>query len=235
MIGGGIVEVPKVYLDANIYKFSATKLRRIRHELRTYNNNGNRYEEMNYSFVEINPNDAIRDENLKNEAELLPYLAELGKMGRVKYMINLETYIETWGLPNMDSSTGKFFGAPVAFVKPPIKYERIIAGFFKDPKKEQFDFLANIRSERFLELQKITGAYQGKKKLNRNQLLDAFHLWCAEYHQCDYFLTLDFKLIRMLSQKRNASLLVQAVRPSGLLKKILTDSANYQLDKNYPK
>jgi hypothetical protein len=63
----------------------------------------------------------------------------------------------------------------------------------------------------------MTGAYQGGGKWNRNQLLDAFHLWCAEYNKSDYFLTLDFKLIRILGQNRKTRLPVRAVRPSELL------------------
>ena len=48
----------------------------------------------------------------------------------------------------------------------------MIAGVFDDPKELQFEFLLGLHHERFMELQKLTGAHQGQRKANRNQLLD---------------------------------------------------------------
>ncbi|OGP41631.1 MAG: hypothetical protein A2090_06470 [Deltaproteobacteria bacterium GWD2_42_10] len=83
----------------------------------------------------------------------------------------------------------------------------------------QFNFLSSIKNKRFLELQKMTGAYQGAKKLNRNQLLDAFHIWCAEHNKCDYFLTLDFKLVNVIRRQKGATL-SELVTPSELMNKL---------------
>ena len=96
-----------------------------------------------------------------------------------------------------------------------------MVGLGFDSKDAQFQFLSSLKNRRFLELQKITGAYQGEGKLNRNQLLDAFHFWCAEFNSCAFFLTLDFKLIRMLNSARvkHASPTL-AVRPSELMQKL---------------
>jgi predicted nucleic acid-binding protein len=65
----------------------------------------------------------------------------------------------------------------------------------------------------------MTGAYQGSGKLNRNQLLDAFHIWCAEFNKCDYFLTLDFKLLNVVRKQKRHSL-VEIIKPSELVTKI---------------
>jgi hypothetical protein len=70
-----------------------------------------------------------------------------------------------------------------------------------------------LNDKRFLELQKITGAFQGKRGVQRNQLLDAFHLWCAEHNKCDFFLSLDFKL----ATHTKGRVPVLIVRPSQLL------------------
>ncbi len=59
----------------------------------------------------------------------------------------------------------------------------------KLPMREQYNFLRSLDHGRFLELRRICGAEQGQK-VNRNQLLDAFHLWCAEFNRCEYFLSL---------------------------------------------
>ncbi|MBI5047711.1 MAG: hypothetical protein HZB54_01995 [Deltaproteobacteria bacterium] len=208
----------RVYIDTNVFKFSATKLLRLRPRKQLLNWGGRTHEATVHDFIYTNPNEKIENLHLKAEADLLPILAELGKKGDLKFIINIETMFESWGIPNMDSKTGKFYNAPYEIVDAPTKYRRMLLGFGMDPIGNQFNFLASIKDKRFLELQKMTGAYQGKAKINRNQLLDAFHLWCAEYNRCEYFLTLDFKLIKML--KNNGKISVKPVKPSELLQEI---------------
>lgn len=211
----------KVYIDTNVFKFSATQLPRLRPRQQTINWGGKVQEVTVHDFVTLNPNEAIDNPELKMEADLLPALAQLGKQGYVRYVVNVETLFESWGIPSMDSSTGKFFGAPFEMVDSPIEHERILLGCgVDDPKDDQFEFMRSIRNDRFHELQKMVGAYQGKNKPNRNQLLDAFHLWCAEHNKCDFFLTLDFKLIRVLRNNRKRVLGVEVVKPSELLGKL---------------
>ena len=89
--------------------------------------------------------------------------------------MQVEAEFESLGLRNMDSQTGRFYGAPIERVDAPVKYGRVMVGLGFDSKDAQFQFLSSLKNRRFLELQKITGAYQGEGKLNRNQLLDAFH------------------------------------------------------------
>jgi hypothetical protein len=213
------VSPPKVYIDTTVLKFSATQLPRLRPRKQTINWGGRFYEATVHDLVRVNPNDFIDNVELKAETELLPTLAEAGKCGKVKFVIQMETLFESWGIPNMDSEAGKFYGGPYEEVEAPIKYSRVLLGFNRDARKMQFSFLSSIRDARFLELQKMTGAYQGPGKLNRNQLLDAFHIWCAEYNRCDYFLTLDFKLLSML-RKQNRHSLVELVKPSEFVEKI---------------
>ena len=209
--------LPKVYVDTNVMKFSATRLPRLVPRQQIVNWGDRDHEVIVHDFVDINPNDRISNPDLKAEVDLLPNLAELGTSGRIEYVIQFETIFETLGLPNLDSSTGRFYGSPCTTVDAPISYSRVIVGGCADPTEMQFEFLKSVKSARFLELQRMTGAYQGERKLNRNQFLDAFHLWCAEHNKCDYFLTLDFKLIKVLEQNRKRRLLVGVVRPSELL------------------
>ncbi|MBI3995662.1 MAG: hypothetical protein HY349_06785 [Nitrospirae bacterium] len=208
---------PKVYIETTVLKFSATQLPRLQPKSQKINWGGCVHDITVHDFIDLNPNDFIKNPELKAEADLLPELAEAGKRGQVKYVIQMETLFESWGLPKMDSATGKFYGAPYETVDAPIKYGRVISGGLHDAKDMQFEFLANIQSKRFVELQKMTGAYQGNRGLNRNQLFDAFQLWCAEHNACDYFLTLDFKLIEVLRKNRKLQLQVEVVRPSEFL------------------
>jgi hypothetical protein len=69
----------------------------------------------------------------------------------------------------------------------------------------QYEFLRELHHPRFLELRKMCGAEQGAN-VNRNQLLDAFHLWSAEHHDCEYLLSLDFKLARVISNSKKKPL-----------------------------
>ena len=210
---------PKVYIDTTVLKFSATRLPRFRPRKQCINWGGNIHEVTVHDLIRINPNDLIDNVALKAEAELLPTLAEAGKRGEVRYVIQMETLFESWGIPKMNSETGRFYGAPYEEVEAPIKYGRVLFGSDCKPKEIQFSFLSSIRNARFLELQKMTGAYQGPGKLSRNQLLDAFHIWCAEHNECDYFLTLDFRLVRVLHRQKQHSL-VEILKPSELAEKI---------------
>jgi len=212
--------IPKVYVDTNIFKFSATELPRLKLRSQTVNWGGNNIEVTVHDFVEENPNEKIQNDELKAEADLLPKLANLGKKGLVQYVIQIEAELESWKIPNMDSNSGRFYGAPIEPVEAPIHYGRVIAGGPEDSKEQQFKFLSRIEDSRFKELQKITGAYQGERKLNRNQLLDSFHIWCAEHNDCTHFLTMDFKLIRVARNGGGSKLKVQPVRPSDLLREI---------------
>lgn len=147
---------------------------------------------------------------------MLPRLAELGKLGVVDYVISNETLWESWGLPNMDSKSGQFYGSPIKKVQAPLEYGRTLFGGAVTARERQYAFLCSVKHKRFLEIQKMTGAYQGRQPLNHNQLLDAFHLWCAEHNDCEFFLTLDFKAIKVLKLSPRKSS-VQAVRPTELL------------------
>jgi hypothetical protein len=208
--------VAKVFLDTNILKFAATRLPRLRPRKQLVDWGGKTIEVTLHDFVEVNRNEFIVNPVLKAEAELLPRLAEIGKLGKLEYVMSGETMIESWGLRNMDSKGGRFYGVPIKVVKAPLDYAYILAGgeIGVTPMERQFRFLASIKHKRFLALQKITGAYQGERELNRNQLLDAFHIWCAEHNECKFFLTLDFKLIKVLSKSKST---VRVVWPSELL------------------
>lgn len=206
----------KVYIDTNVFKFSAIQLQRFHPRVQTIDWGGKSQEVIVRDFVNVNPNLSIKNPELRAEADLLFRLAVLGKQGKIKYVTNVETLIESWNIPNMNSKTGKFYGAPFDIVDAPISYSRVLSDWDINSSQAQFKFLSAINHKQFLELQKMTGAYQGEGKLNRNQLVDAFQIWCAEHNCCEYFLTLDFKLIRMLRSNKKSSPVVEVVKPSEL-------------------
>lgn len=164
----------------------------------------------------MNPNENILNLALKAEADLLPEVAELGKSASLEFVQTSEARYEEWGLPGMDGETGRFYDATIRYIDAPFKYGRVMGGLGIDGKAEQCRFLASIQNPRFQEIQRATGAYQGDNPLNLNQLIDAFHVWCAESYGCAYLLTLDFKLQKIVAQSKLATPLL-IVRPSELL------------------
>jgi hypothetical protein len=149
------------------------------------------------------------------EAKLLPQIAALAHEGAIELVIQNETLVELSGLPR---SSGKlFFGAPVKHVSAPFEYGRIVFSSSGDSEKLQYDFLARIRDSRFIALQKACGAYQGELPPPRNQLLDAFHVWCAEASHCTHFLTCDMSLVGYVHRQKRHVPAVRVILPSQLL------------------
>src|SRR5207245_8030429 len=128
----------------------------------------------------VNRNERIKSENLKREASLIEPIADHVKSNRLIAVMDLETQFETWGLPNMDSMSGRFFGAPIGPAPPPVRRGRIIFCGGRDPDELQRRYLARIKHPRLLQLQKMTGGYQGHdicvwKKRKIIQSNDAFN------------------------------------------------------------
>ena len=219
-----MVATPLVYVDANILKFAATAVLRLFPRKQIISWDDGTISEHNYREpTHVNRNERIKNEELKREAHLIKSIAEHAKTGRMVAAMDIETRFETWGLPDMDSATGKFYGAPIGPAPPPICADRLLFCAGRDPVEMQRRFLRSIKHPRFLELQKITGGYQGPGNYDWNQVLDAYALWCAEHNGCDYFLTLDFSLINTLRKAKGKSLHTRVVRPSELIARLGQD------------
>jgi len=209
---------PKVFLDANVFKFATTEQLRLVQRKTTINWGRTTSDTVVHDLKILNPHERIRNPKLKEEASLVDKVAEEIKSGRITAVTHFEVAFETMGLPAMDCERGRFYGAPVDQVDGPVKYSRLIISARHDTEQLLRDFLEKISHPRFDELQKITGAYQGAYEKNLNQMLDAFYVWCAEFERCDYFLTLDFSLIRMISSAPKRPKHLKMVTPSVLLK-----------------
>jgi len=77
------MKIATVYLDTNVFKFSATQLLRLKPRKQILNWGGKSHEMIVHDMVYINPNDKIEHPDLKSEADLLPVVAELGKKGNL--------------------------------------------------------------------------------------------------------------------------------------------------------
>ncbi|MDX1742178.1 MAG: hypothetical protein R3186_01085 [Ruegeria sp.] len=196
--------VADVFLDANILKFSAVKKHVFRPRKDTINWGDEEHEVKLHEPYTINELHKIKNEAQRRDAVLLGMLAYAGISGRLKFHIHREVDLETWGLPGMTSPSGRFFNCPIHKVANPMPPQsRMIIGGTKTFKEHKLDFLSDIRHQRFVELTKMTGAYQGSDRpLNLNQALDAYHIWCAECADMKYFLTMDYKLQKVLGRSK---------------------------------
>lgn len=160
----------KVFVDTNIYKYAATQLPRLRPRQTTLNWGGKEFETTVHDFVTVNPNLNINRETwLRREVELIPEIIALQKAENIEFCETSESMLEKWSIPNMDSKSGQLFGANITYIEAPIKYSRMLVGWNFDALDEQYNFLSRINHKRFAEIQRATGAYQGKNPPNRNQ------------------------------------------------------------------
>ena len=208
-----------VFLDANVLKFGIVSVTRLVPKNQTLILNGNKISTQVYDMRDVSIQEKTRDNpKLYSEIQLLSEVANLAKQERIKLLTHFETILEHFGLPKtVGRRKSVFEGIAIEEVKNPVEYSRVLLGLGQSPKGAQYNFIKGIKHPRFTELQKIMGAYQGEDRTNRNQLLDAFHFWCAEFNGCDYFLTLDFKLIAYTNSQKAFKSAVRLVSPSELL------------------
>lgn len=208
----------KVFLDSNI----------VRHSARTYRTcdiyfGGAAHGEplVRKGPIELVRKAPIQDEPLRQEVEALPALAaELKRVGATLLMDFHSTFeIKKAGRFRSDY----FHGSEIAYGKRPPAG----VGISFTPKwmkaasedSELGTFLSRIRHPRFQSLAKYAGALQSRR-LNVNQLADAYFLWCAEENEADYFLTLDFRLVRSLSTAKSLSYKPRVVTALELLSEV---------------
>lgn len=171
---------------------------------------------------------------LLRETVALQLLAQFARHPNVTFMQQFETEFESiWS--RRPSPSPPFFGVPIAKAGNPIPYQRtLFAGGVRQRNSAeiQHDFLDGLTHPRFVHLQRLAGVQDamGMEK-RRRQILDAWHLWCAERNQCTYFLTRDGKLIRSVQARRRADSSqpptpVNLVTPSEMLR-ILADKVRW--------
>lgn len=205
----------RVYLDTSALKLSVQAIEGFTPVDEVVNWGGRELTVTVHKPAVAYPIEGIDNAELKSEARLLPRIADLAHKGSIELVVQNETLVELWGLPR---TAGKpFFGAPLKKIPAPFEYGRVVFAAFEDAETLQYDFLAGIKDARFIELQKACGAYQGAVPPPRNQLLDAFHVWCAEASRSKYFLTCDMSLVRYVGKQKQHVPAVRVVLPSHLL------------------
>ena len=179
------------------------------------------------NFKHLNPGVWPDNFELEAETDLLPVLADAGRQGRIKYVIQNETLFTSHNGTGIDKVTGKFCDIPCDFISAPRSYSPVFSRFCTDEKELRSISPPFIENKRFLELQGMVSTYQGTGNPDSGQILNAFQLWFAEQNGCGYFLTVDYSLIEVI-RKQNGRLLTEVVKPSELIK-IIFNSENREV------
>ena len=209
---------PSVFLDTNVLKASVDTRLVFVPEPQKLDWGGREFDVEVHRPVSVNQNTKYLAQGKRERFEdtvALRFIAALAKEGKVRLLMHQEVLFELMGLPRVVGGP-KFYDAPIQNVEGPFQYSRI--GFDGTGRDYQYEFLCGVKHARFTELQRACGAYQGADKpLQRNQLLDAFHILCAESASATYFLTLDDKLIRVLMSRAPRKTSVTLGTPKRLL------------------
>jgi hypothetical protein len=222
---------PRIFLETNALKFASERILRAYRVPKVVRWGTAAVTIPMVRWYEEYPNHRLgrRQWRLILEISCLPSIAWMARRGRVELLCTDEVRTELQGLPKTDDPRGLFYGAPITWVKAPAYttgsglLEQLVRPRAqpRNARERQVEFMENIQRQRFLELQKATGAYQGQgKPPHSNQLWDAFHVWSAESAGADHFLTLDMKLLRHLAQHRRFPPLLPCLGPIALLRRL---------------
>lgn len=208
------MHVPSVFIDTCVFKAAHRTLRFGKLEgVRTESGElvGKRV-----PIIEYTHNDKIGDLAYRRECGLVEDVAQVIASGKLTAVTSVEVLLEFVGLPKTFPGTGgMLYGAEYEFIPTPVSFDLQLTSKREDLRHR----LEAITDPRYCEIRKQVGAFQGRKKVRLNQLFDALMLWTAETAGCEYFLTVEKKLLRY--QFRSQSLI--CVNPSGLLARMSVD------------
>lgn len=181
------------------------------------------------SFEGFDATEGIENERMRDEARLLPYVAELASAGRLRLQTGIEAHQEFLGLREIDG-LGVFDAVPIEMIVSPLgrSHSRMMGGAGLDARKLQREFFESIHAPRYLEMRKAFGVKIGSKR-SRNLLADAFHVWAADESGADFLLTLDARLCRMVQGQPQLKLRVKVVQPSDLIAVVPPPSLRWRL------
>lgn len=205
----------KIFLDTNILKFASNKHLVRRPEFQTVNWGELEDTVQVFKPYTVSHLDRIKSDTQFRDSVSIPFLAKAGILGYAEFVKTTHVTHEAAGLPWMASATGVFFGCQITNVADPIGAKRMLLGGGRSADEWTDLFVNSISERRYLEICRVTGAFQGDNKpLQRNQALDAFHIWSAEVAGADLFLTMDYKLSRMVKKDTKNRIQIPVVTPN---------------------
>lgn len=181
-------------------------------------------------FEAFDTTEGIANQVMRDEARLLPYVAELAGAGRLRLQTGVEAYGEFLGLREIDG-LGVLDGVQIEMIESPLgrSHSRMMGGGGLDARKLQREFFESIHAPRYLEMRKAFGALKTGSKRSRNLLADIFHVWTADESGADFLLTLDARLCRAVRGQPQLRPRVKVVQPSELITEVPPPSLRWRL------
>ena len=219
----------KVFLDTAAVKHSIRSRTVLRPKRQTMTWGNQVHEVVVHDIVEIDPTADVTVEPLRTEIDLLSEIAKRATADDIELLWNIESEIEFFGIYPLGGGASELIDAGVTMVEGPVKYDRLLtpmSPFLGETWRSiRTDFLRGLDHPRYHQLQRACGAHQGDR-INENQLVDAFHVWCAEVAGASHFLTTDLKLVRLRRDHKSAPPKVRGVTPSQLLSELAANAQN---------
>jgi len=153
------------------------------------------------------------------DALLIPKIDDLAKDGLISLCWHKETQWEYLRKRTVGSAKPSIIDR-IGNANCQIYYGRLITSPFKN-EDEQLSFLQRLNHSEFEKWKKIVGGAKLGAPGERSQLMDAWNLWSADHNHCDYFLTMDYKLIKSVASRKHSSTL-RLVSPSIFLAEFQT-------------
>lgn len=132
------------------------------------------------------------DETL-NIYKALRRIGDFGRNGTLALYRSMEIVFEGMYLPTRSAILDEhdvFCGVHATNIHGPVRRDFVFTGRKNDANKEKIAFFERITAPRFAEL---------RKKIAKRHLRDLYHLWTAEHHGLDCFITLDKKFVNAVA------------------------------------
>jgi hypothetical protein len=204
----------KIFIDTCVVRFSQEERRQWLKQKEPVNLFGKLQEvEIVRGHVD-SPQDKIDNDKQLRDAKASVEIAKLLATKQVQGVWQFETLFE-WGRTKKMGISAPSINQYMEVADPPCHYTRVL---FDPDQDVQFNFLRNLNQERYVDWKKACGVVKGSKK-ELNQLMDAWNLWSAEHNECDFFLTVDYKLIRSVNS-RNIESNLELITPTEFINRM---------------
>lgn len=202
--------IPIVFLDTCVFK-AAVRFGVYGEKIEHRNDDGE-LKGVSIPLVWKTYNDAMREGEQRDEHECVEEVAQLVHRHVVRAVTSQEVMLELMSLPKtFPAAGGKLYGAEVQHVSAPTQFGYSLTSWKEDLRAQ----LLALEDARYFEIRRQVGAYQGKYKVSTNSLIDALLLWTAEVAGCNFFLTVEKKLLKYKFYSDTLAI----IRPSQLIEK----------------
>jgi hypothetical protein len=150
----------------------------------------------------------------------LARIGDIGRAGGLTIYLSDEVRFERMYRPIRFAMVPEHFvfhGVETRHISGPVRRDFIFTGRKNAANGERQQFFQTINAPRFMEL---------RKRVANRHLLDLYHLWTAEHHELDSFITLDKKFVNAVTRPKPLETRVRVCTPIQFLE--LFDAGKFE-------